>query len=266
MTERKTTYVEDFALDDYFLGTQVGLEGDAQGFEVGALIRFPAVTDDARAGGLQELVWGAGDLSAATPNGWAIFTSQVNNTTWQLNFVISTLLGTVTGITFNWNSIDLPANFHTLWLHAIWSPDVSPLGIGAGSGMALYMNGQLVQAITKVSYRPALAPPAIGNTVLAGPIGAPHVGVSAVSYAQTDPGFALHYGEVYKQITAMGDLRQLPAGQFQWDNIFSARRGMPNVTTAGQLWTDEVGGFQLQRTGGGTSLVSNAAKPNYWSI
>ena len=268
MVKRLATYVSDMALDDFLQGTTVSLGGNAAGFEVGALIRIARASDESEPDLAGQLIWGAGNFDALQPHGWALWMRQTGPTDWEFRWDISTLTDAVAGVNFSWSEDDLPGDYHTIFLHGIWSTDITVLGQGAGPGAALYINGFLSAAANKTSFRPAQTPPIIGNGtgMLSGPIGAPRFQVAGTCYREGAPIFDQHFAEVYKRIQTADDIAQTDTA-FQWDNIFSARRGFSSVTEPGQLWTDSVGGVvQLQRTGGGTSMDAQAANPHHWSI
>jgi hypothetical protein len=263
MVERLTTFVEGFRNDDFFAGNVVGQIGDPQGFEAAVLVRLPepTSTDDLSTGA--QLLWGNGDLGAVQPEGWAISIAQIDPDTWTLAFDVADVGGAIESVFIDFENVELPMAERSLFVHAFWNPT------GGGDGdIGFWVNGVITGSATKaLTPRPATTPPQIGSGVVIAtdPPTEPRISIGGVAYRTGSLGNNNHGATVFERVQEVDDITQLPDGSFLWDNVWSARRRLPNLTRDGQVWNDLTDSVELVRNGNGGTLEVNGAKAHWWN-
>jgi len=267
MVERLTTFVEGFRNDDYFEGAEVGQVGEAAGFQAGVLARFPEVTDPDVADDQEYLLFGNGDFSGAAPEGWSITALQEDDLSWTLRFSIAFDSGLVEFAEWNVDNAELPVTQRSVFVHAFWDPTVP----GDDPTLGFWVNGTPTATLTKIATPvPSTLRPRIGGgplpAPLTQPIVEPRISIAGACYRTGDDTYLGNYGQsVFERVQEVDDITQLPDGSFLWDNIWSARRRLPNINRADQAWNDLTDEVAFVRTGGGNTLQVNAAKAHWWN-
>ena len=274
--ERHTTFVEGFANNDFFEGAAVGQVGDADGFHAGVLVRFPlpASTDLAPEANDEEyLLFGNGDFTPGNLQGWSISAQQGSPEEWfiRLSLVLDDGTPTIRFLDWELESEQIVLCERSLFIEVFWDPTVSgnPL-------YGMFINGLPLASNTKAATMvPSTVAPRIGGgpqpAPLVPPAGVqvePRLSIAGVCYRAGASSFTLDNEPalVFERVQEVDDITQLPEpGAVQWDNIWSARRGLPSITGQGQIWSDLSGDVDFVRTGSGDSLKVAAAKAHWWN-
>ena len=87
-------------------------------------------------------------------------------------------------------------------------------------------------------------------------------GIAGVAYGE----FTMSDGDVAEHYRQILEAEDVTDGDFGWNNLWSVRKGMPDLELAGgdsAAWTDEIGGAVLTRTqfNGQTPSMSNTLRP-----
>jgi hypothetical protein len=273
MVERLTTFVEGWRNNDFFEGAVPGQRGSAQGFMAGVLVRFPEVTSAEYPDDEEYLLWGNGNFEAGSLQGWAITAFQTDTLGWAVRFSLAMDDGAPIIAFVDWeiDNTELLMTERSLFIHAFFDPTVP----AADPTFGMFINGVPTVNFEKdAAMIPSTLPPRIGGGVPPVPITPtptqpfiePRLSIAGVSYRDGDDVFLGNYFQaVWERVQEVDDITQLPDGSFLWDNIWSARRRLPNVMAPGQVWNDLTGEVALVRTGGGDTLESNAAKAHWWN-
>lgn len=267
MVERLTTFVEGFRNDDYFEGAEIGQIGDVQGFQAGVLVRFPQVTDPNAAVDQEYLLFGNGDFAGNDPQGWAITALQEDDLAWTVRFSLAFDSQLVEFVEWSVDSTQFPAAQRSLFIHAFWDPTVP----GDDPSFGFWVNGTPVGTSTKLAgIVPSTLKPRIGGGPLPAPmtqpIVEPRLSIAGACYRSGDETYLGNYGQaVFERVQEVDDITQLPDQSFVWDNIWSARRRLPNINSADQVWNDLSDTVAFVRTGAGDTLEVNAAKAHWWN-
>jgi len=281
VVERLTSFVDGFASDDFLLGTQEALPGGSQGFSVAALFRLRQPWDPTFTSPFEfrTLLWQSGvPITGAGRTGWSLQSDDGNSDQMGVTFSIATdgFGGGKPLETLDWQNVPFSkpndgsgyANRVVLvqGIYLPLDPDFTPDG-----GMHLVINGfDVAQVIVKGNYIPSDQPPRAGFDPLVASAWPPDQGLAGMAYEDTEDvnSRLASVQDIWKRCSDVGDMAQLQeAGSFQWDNLWSTRRGLPNIPAGAPgatVWTDQVGGaLTLARSGGGDSMRVNAGKPQF---
>ena len=266
--ERHTTFIDGFRNDDFYEGAEVGQRGNAQGFQAGVLVRFPNVTNSDEPDDKEYLLWGNGNFETGSFQGWSITASQADPSEWVVIFTVALDDGGAVVVDIPWDldNAVFPMTNRSLFIHAYFDP------AGGDPEFGFFVNGVPTTTSEKSGTMiPSTLPPRIGGGIPPVPILPtptapfiePRIAIAGVCYRDSPDTFlGGYFADVFERVQEVDDITQLPDESFLWDNIWSARRGQPNV---GPVWDDLIGGAQLVRTGGGDTLQSNAAKAHWWN-